>query len=424
MTIANRLLSLVTLFATLSVSGQYAIEVIPPDPTSMVPVVLMVLEYDSCPPDPVVTRNGFTITVALGQGPCLSPPGPVTHRVDLGVLEPGSYLVQVTDTGEPVASASFVVREQNFAVIVRPSVGPAGGSTPVLIQSHINMCPASGPCAPPTITFGGVPATNVEVISGTEFRAIAPPHAPGVVEVRVQGAFDVRTTAFRYYDPAEPPLAALFERLLIPVIYDGPGRRGSQWVTEVSIRNTNDWVVGAWNGRGASAAISPGAAIRADLGQAPHGLFLVIPREAFPGLGVNVLVRDTSGEAGGWGTELPVVRDHDWVSAFDLLNVPFDARYRVTLRIYGREAATAARVTVHTIEGPGPTSFSRVIRLSCDDSVCAADTPAFAALDLSTQLSGPGRYGVRVQSIPDQPIWGFVTVTDNETQHVTVISAQ
>jgi hypothetical protein len=58
----------------------------------------------------------------------------------------------------------------------------------------------------------------------------------------------------------------------------------------------------------------------------------------------------------------------------------------------------------------------------CPFDPCASALPAFAAVDLKLafpQLSGPAR--VRVNQSFD-PKWGFITVTNNETQEVTVIS--
>jgi hypothetical protein len=45
--------------------------------------------------------------------------------------------------------------------------------------------------------------------------------------------------------------------------------------------------------------------------------------------------------------------------------------------------------------------------------------------DLPTGFGGLSRVGIQIDSLdPNVPVWGFLTVTNNETQHVTVISPE
>jgi hypothetical protein len=392
----------------------------PADPTSTTPVTLIVTEVDSCPPAPVLTRSGSTITVALGVGPCLSPPMEITHRLEVGPLPAGTYSVIVTDGGVQVATATLTVLDANDSVVVRPSIGTIAGGDTVEIIANVAGTPA--------ITFGGVAATNVVVLGTSRFRATTPPHAAGAVEVRVG---DRKSYAVRYDDPATPPLPALFERILVPVVYNGPGAYGSSWATEVSVRNDNPTGVRLWT----QSVIAASRPAILELDDAPGGLFLIVARGDAPALHLNALVRDVSREALDWGTEMPIVRASSFSThAIELLNIPVDARYRHTLRIYANGSyPTFARVSSYAMDD-GRGLAERLIALTSSrpcsaTEPCASDRPSFAMVSdfpgmFHTNVT-TGRIGLRIETwVAGTPLWAMVTVTNNETQHVTVVSPQ
>jgi hypothetical protein len=62
-------------------------------------------------------------------------------------------------------------------------VGPARGGTPVVILG--GGFAAAGFDAVGSVTFSGVPATSLRVVSPTEIDAVAPPHGAGVADVIV-----------------------------------------------------------------------------------------------------------------------------------------------------------------------------------------------------------------------------------------------
>jgi hypothetical protein len=64
---------------------------------------------------------------------------------------------------------------------VYPSAGPAGGGSWVKVTGWWFSGATS-------VDFGAVSATSFRIISGYEIEALAPPHAPGTVEVVVVGA--------------------------------------------------------------------------------------------------------------------------------------------------------------------------------------------------------------------------------------------
>lgn len=424
------LVGAVTLFGQ---SSAAPVSVDPPDPTSNDAVTLIVQQFASCPPPPAVTRSGFDIKVVMSPGPCLSPPVLVTHRIELEMLPAGQYHVVINDQGGQ-STFSFVVLDANATVAVSQSVGSTTGGTTVNIIVAAAQCLNHAPteCPPPSITFGGVPATNVVVIDQSHFRATTPAHAPGAVQVTVTGDSFVKSSyAFRYYDPAASPSDKFFEKVLIPVILNGPGGFGSNWVTELSLRNDNDYRVEPWRPIAGSSAIAPVKPLLFGSGSAPSGLFLVVPRQAAAGLSFHAAVRDTSRSDSEWSTEIPVVRESDFSSSrIELLDIPVDARFRTMVRIYSPinpmpGYASFVHVIVYSLDDGSilrelyPSLFDAS---GCNDATSCAEHPSYASVaDLTAGVS-PGRVGVQIQG--NVPLWAFATVTNNETQHVTVVSPQ
>jgi hypothetical protein len=430
-------LSLLLLVA-LPLAADFPPEVRPAEPTSATPVTLIVYHFASCPPDPVVAIEGTIITVKLAQGPCLAPPILITEEIPLGLLAPGDYEVIVEESGVRTHHFSFTVRDAQAEVIVRPSIGPTTGGTLVYVNADVRHCQGrpTDSCPPPAITFDGVAATNVEVINSVEFRARTPAHASGAAEVRISsGEFTrVSRAGFRYYDRSGAPLASMFERVLIPVAFAGPGAHGSQWTTELSVLNRSSYTVSLFRPLATGDPIA-GRPLRIPLSGSAGGKLLFVPRESAGAMAFNLLVRDTSRQSEDWGTEVPVVREAGFsTDAVELLNVPVDPRFRLTLRVYGLDSAAGdAYITVYSMETGNNISVPKRFPLSsatpCEPAIpCGSDDPAFALIDVLSEMSGlpaSGRIGIRVQATyAAQPIWGFVTVTNNTTQHVTVISPQ
>lgn len=437
MSIVRAILVLLMVQPLLAASLPIVVE--PPDPTSTTPITLVVTELDSCPPKPVVTRDAFTITVTLGRGPCLSPPVLITYRLDIGTLPPGNYTAVVIDEGNVVdgGTVSFTVVGANSTVRAFPSMGTIEGGTIVELLTSINHCASTQLCIPPAITFDGVAATNVTIVGDGHYRATSPPHAAGPVEVRVVStSFNQSSFAFRYYDPGQAPLPELFERILIPVIYNGSGAYGSEWRTELSVRNNNPHRVEPWNGQHAFGAIDAGAPVTLGGGvSAAAGVFMIVPREAAAGLKLNMRIRDVSREHSGWGTEIPIAREIDFsLDSIELLDIPLlrSGDFRRALRIYSLSSLPdQVLVKAYSMESGVQLAQKFVTLISeapcAQPGPCASDRPSFAMLDLDQALpnfGSPTRAGITIDRYGGPAVWGFVTVTNNETQHVTVISPQ
>jgi hypothetical protein len=416
----------------------------PPAPTTHTDVTLHIQEWASCPPPPKLTRNGYVFTAFIGGGPCLSPPVLVTFDLALGKLEAGDYEVVVNsiDWGGSgpgrIGYATFYVRDADAQISVQGvSYGPTSGGTEVILSAYDAVgCFGSDltQCPIPTVTFNGFPATvSIENFKRGTLSVTAPPNAKGIADVVVTGSRGTKHgRVFQYYDPAEAPPSSLFERVLVPVWSFGPGAYGSNWITQVSLLNNNFYVLEPYNR--SPARVAPGDAIALDFGVSRRaGVLFFPPREFSDNLSYGSLVRDTSRQAEDWGAEVPIVRESEFrARPVNLLNVSGDARFRATLRIYDPDSVdgdayirvnsmpTGANVGEMTIQLRSATPCVRF-------APCASDEPASATVDLGGAFPGiAAEKSVRVQvmSFGGGRLWAFITITNNQTQHVTTITPQ
>ena len=406
----------------------------PPDPTSADSVTLIVKQFDSCPPPPTVVRSGFEIDVTVYGGVCGFPPAVITHTIELGNLPAGHYTVVANTVGGPQPiTFTFDVTPATTDLTVSQSIGSTAGGTTVIVTVAAAHClnqPITA-CPSPTITFGGIPATTVTVIDQAHFRVTTPHHPAGAVQVVVNdAAFTKSSYAFRYYDPQAAPSAKFFERVLIPVVFNGPGAFGSNWVTELSLVNANSYPIEPWHPIAGQTSIASKPVVFGSE-SAPNGIFLIVPRQAAASLTFHAAVRDTSRADREWATEIPVVRETEFSNyPVELLDIPVDVRFRTMLRIYSPDPLLAdyaqqVHVSVYSLDdGHVLRDIYRTLTnpSGCSDPVSCAEHPAFVAVaDLTNGLPA-GRIGVQVQGYI--PLWAFATVTNNETQHVTVVSPQ
>jgi hypothetical protein len=153
-----------------------------------------------------------------------------------------------------------------------------------------------------------------------------------------------------------------------------------------------------------------------------------VPRDGAAGLQFSLRVRDLTRQAEALGTEIPIVRERDLRSgAVYFPDIPTDARYRVKLRIYSLQTARApVEVRFHRMTAPFTQAGSTLVDLSA----ATRDTPAYAEVDLEQIFpklgaQGPFRVEVRPQaSSPLPSYWAFISITNNQTQHVTVVTPQ
>lgn len=255
---------------------------------------------------------------------------------------------------------------------------------------------------------------------------------------------------------AGPVLAAVerdpagYDRVLIPVLSEGiqPGAFGTLWLSELVGKNESPTETQAFTSECAffcdcvvitcsPQTLSPGTVFNI----VPSGVewnpghILYVGRSRMGQLPMQLRVRDISRSATSYGTEVPLVWESETTrEAIHLLNIPLDSRFRQHLRVYalGRSSELfEARVRIYSF--PGDLLLADVpLRLAAVDEPEQSDEfpsqPAYAEiLSLASAVSGFDGDAIRLEIIPESPagqFWAFVAVTNNDTQHVTLVTPQ
>lgn len=384
-------------------------------------------------------QNVFKVRLDIHDVLC-DPPIRNLHVVSVEPLPAGTYRVEVLrqESDSIYARTDFVVRNgepQPFEL--HPTVVETNGPHP----PKVRMTRADGgsicneeTCEDVEIRVGGTKVAAVQDNSGVSSVWFDAPirSTSGFVNIEIQrgDAIEIQQAALYYFDT---PLPSLFERVLYPVLTDTTGLNGSHWISEAAIANPNPFTISsASNIVPILCVTSPcgserlgGATYVSFHGEGfPHGAFFLAARDEADLLTHSLRIRDTSRVKDGFGTGVPVVRERDMSRSkpLSLIDIPRDPRYRVKLRVYAvlpegeRQIGVGMRTVIDSrtyndietsglfLEGPGNPLV-----------------PAYAELDLPA-----GREGQRSLIFIDPPMdaltWAFLTVTNNETQQVTIIT--
>lgn len=436
-----RILLLLSLFLTLSGFGDEArLWMTPAAPTVDTPITF--LYRASCESIREITRNGSAITLRMTDSPC-SPPRaePLVMPLPERTLPAGIYRVDVVieiGLAPPFVreSMSFVVRpnESDAPFRVRPSAALTVGGALARIypQADEVFCP-NGQC---TVLVDGVAAAKSQDPAGGLVFTL-PPHPVGFADVSIVSGNTTFTApkALYYFGAGDDFLPSLFERVLFPVLFDTPGANGSMWRTETTLANPNPFTVDNYNDIEDQVCVTfpcgerfaPRSFHKMNGGSFPHGIALLVPRTEAPLLSFHSRVRDVSQDADSLGSEIPVVRERDMVRgvAATLLDVPVDPRYRAKLRVYrfaegdAETAGAEIRIVPHGAQAPS-THFIQLHR-TCNGN-CPA-VPFYGEADLASTAGVTANIYVRTDRDSRALTWAFVSVTNNKTQQVTIISA-
>lgn len=233
------------------------------------------------------------------------------------------------------------------------------------------------------------------------------------------------------------------DRFLIPVYLLGPidGALGSRWVTEVVLSNGSSSPVFVDNVGGVTSVgafnlpIQPGVTMPLSFASITFsdspGRFLDVEKDA-SGFSIQLRVRDVSREAIGFGDEVPIVRKSA-VSAgpVNLAGIPVLEEYRLLLRVYDleRRPEAAVRILVFDVapeNEPDSLPDNLLGELVVPLTVGECDQPGYAEIpNLAGLASGSVHKSVRVLIEPideASKVWAFLTMTNNQTQQVTVVS--
>jgi hypothetical protein len=241
------------------------------------------------------------------------------------------------------------------------------------------------------------------------------------------------------------------ETFLVPISLhrgDGPipGAFGSLWTSTLFFRNetAGDVMVSPhyWDcGRGTCnfLPIRPGTTVELEL----LGRLITVEKPSEGAVFFNLRVRDISRQSQTWGTEIPVVSQRDFLEvSTTLLGVPATSEFRHTLRLYEVSGTlmpvTFVRVRVfgtdpkiHLVPPPSASDVflgEAVVPIHPAPAGSFRFRPGYSEIhDLGEIASLEGWDLVTVQIEPvteGLQYWTFISVTNNETQHVTTITPQ
>jgi hypothetical protein len=235
------------------------------------------------------------------------------------------------------------------------------------------------------------------------------------------------------------------ERVLIPVAYTGAGAHGSFWNTEIHAinRSTTDWrtpgvtfhlvcplPIGCFLEALAPDQIGVLTADDTYL-QAPHGMFIYLP-EGQPGA-VSLWGRVRVSRFFPYGgTDLPLPHEREFQTRPLLL--PFVAvgrgPVRTSLRLYGIDVTRPLTVRVRALRRwiePLPPAAEVTLQLA-PGGTYGEVFPRYAELDLQAAFAAAGMSFADIEVVADvQPgdlarIWALVSMTNNETNEVTLVT--
>jgi hypothetical protein len=393
----------------------------PPNPTGSrsVDAILTGVWPNGCLP--IVRSVAFTsttITLHLDATPppgvlCTQSLGPYTRTFHMGILPPGGYTViavaEAGTTSTELGRAPLIVRDAETIIISPYALPITGGQISLLSLFEF----------PGTLTIGGV-SVPIQVGGDIPPWAIAPPHAPGAADVTVNTSLFTATSkaALIYYDPAAAD-PAVFEPILFPVSFQGPGALGSQWLTENFISSS---------GRALFRDPLPCSFCTSSLGLGtlqllnnsnPWGHVLYAVRGTTDTLSLSSRIRDTSRQSQTAGTEVPVVRERDFRNQLRFLNIPVDPRYRVMLRLWSLSDGGPFSVAVDST--PAQAQGLTVAKIP-------GTSMSFGSMDVTSLLTKAGNNPTNLTVVTasplavSPPIWGMLSITNNDTQQVTIVS--
>lgn len=402
--------------------------------------------YDPEPFRIAVTLNSSTIDV--GNGPNF-------QQLDIDLL-PSTTVADLSVIAPP--NRSGVVPGTVLQMEFRPrNIGPADAHNVFysIDPFGFGLTIAGGDGWTCTPRGSGSGCTRPLLAAGTEAPVLVKftvPQAEAAVDLTTRlVAEDVRDTNFFGSNLTDTRIgvgaADAWQRILLPLIdAEAPGANGALWRTDVSmlilgeetpeihptacevflecfpynppLRRQFDALQSGFN-------VSSGAG----------GQFIYVRAEDASRVRFNSRVYDSSRFQNTAGSEVPVVREPLFhTDSISLLNIPISSQYRHTLRIYDADARNGARVAIRIYAADDDQPRVAVTRtLFVPDNNFSTTSallpvrPAYAQLDpmdLLTELD------FRVMRIEVEPldagsrIWAFASITNNETNHVTVITPQ
>ena len=397
--------------------------------------------------------NRIVITYRMSGGG-VSAVTPFSETATIPGLAAGTYRITLRLGDSPVvplgeAEVTVTGEAPKFGHAFPPIGGTAGSA---LVQFDV-PCPPND-CSNAQVFFGTLPAQQVSV-QGSRILAVTPLHTrAGPVDVRIRTASGdwIRHSAFTYVSAFD------YETVLLPSLTDRElsGAFGSRWVADHSVYNGNavdlepyvDFMHVEWDCPilCVSAPVIPAGRVTpiptmANFTREPNWL-IHVRKPMANHLRWSLRVRDVSRQSQTWGTQLPVVResDYDWI--VQLFDVPLQDRFRQTLRIFaqpvGLTCCNDVAVRFYSIadnkllyettapmrHAPYGVGIITSPSAGSPEFPIQPETATIDHLGQIAELKGHDRVRIEVDGAYNRHLWAYVSVTNNETQHVTVVSPQ
>jgi hypothetical protein len=213
------------------------------------------------------------------------------------------------------------------------------------------------------------------------------------------------------------------------------GAYGSHWETEFAVRNDTPTPIAFTTLAclfvcSGMTDLAPGTSARHNpifpASSSFEGRLMHFDRADLSGISFSLRVRDVSRSMQSAGTEIPVVREEELRTRVSLIDIPAEQRFRHSLRIYDASHGSQVRVRIFPFQGNTAVVDEMITLLQHGDT---ATVPAQIGLHGLTSiypvLTGIERFRIDVDAVSDtQRIWAFVSITNNETQEFTVVTAQ
>jgi IPT/TIG domain-containing protein len=313
---------------------------------------------------------------------------------------------------------------------VTPSEGPVAGGTTVIVRGAAFSNAVLGSpttMGPPAVIFGSTEAASVRYIDENTLEVKTPPHLPTTTSVSVynRDATGSATLDHAFTFTGDPQSA--FDPILFPVFLPPvDGAFGSRFETTARVSNrtfarqstfygvdTSCYLFTPTTGPYDANVISQSRELLTGCSRSIGRVFWV--RRSGTPLVANLRVRDTSRQASSHGVEVPVVQFSDFTNdRIVLMGVPADPRFRKMLRVYSLDSGSVFANLSFNGQSVSP------IFLKPSASIFE---PAYTELDdFPTNL--PAGSTMEVSLTSPNRIWAFISVTNNDTQEITLISPQ
>lgn len=450
---------LICIASTLTARAEITLD--PPQPQAGQPfrIVISGVWGDSCVPElrrTLIANEIVYASFGLSDSVCLSASTPYDETIEIPGLSAGTYTLRARliefDRPRPFIDYPFAIAgEPSGITSVTPSFDHGAGNRVIVIRGSF-PCIGPAPCPTPRVVFGNLPSEDVEQVTDTVIHATAPwQRNVGAVDIRVKGATyeHVRHNAFRYVDDVT------FVPVMFPVVTRTPvpGAHGSLWQSDLRMVNRTklELVPGIDIFPLEPRCAGCDAPIPFDRMTEPRFAMPLIDNDRPPvqlawvdddlesHLSFSLRVRDLSRQAESWGTEIPVVRNRDFKHDFRLLDIPMQPRFRQLLRLYTPDYVYCCRARIRFFAADGTELAERLIELTRPDGSLGGLVPppylregsrhfplqpGYGDLDLATVPELAGHTSIWLEATGSFRMWGFVSITNDDTQQVTTITPQ